>query len=206
MCQVQARPAHFRSRPSWGQTPTVTPSHPKNACWFSEEVMPHHAQLRAYVRALFPSMRDVDDVLQESYLRLWRIQAGESVRSAKGFLFQIARCVARDAARRHRRSPIVAVADLARFEVPSHGWCGAEAACRSEEFAMLAEAIDALPPRCREIMILRKLQRMPQKEIAAKLGISEQTVQVQVLKGKKRCADFFAQRRAGRPSYALRVA
>lgn len=180
----------------------MPPPQTEDVRWFSEEVLPHHAQLRAYVRGSFPTVRDVDDVVQESYLRLWKIRAAESVRSAKGFLFQIARCVARDAARRHRRSPIFPVADLGLFDVPALGTCSAEAACREEELALLADAIDTLPPRCREIMILRKLQRVPQKEIAAQLGISEQTVQVQVLKGMKRCAEFFARRQAGKAAYA----
>jgi RNA polymerase sigma-70 factor (ECF subfamily) len=54
----------------------------------------------------------------------------------------------------------------------------------------LHAAIDALPARCREIVILRKIQGLPQKEIARQLGLSESTVQVQASRGLRRCAEF----------------
>lgn len=43
--------------------------------------------------------------------------------------------------------------------------------------------IEDLPPRCRQIMKLRKLEDWPQKQIAAHLGISEKTVEAQVRLG-----------------------
>lgn len=168
----------------------MIPSPTEQARWFSEEVLPHNAQLKAYLRGSFPHVRDVDDVVQESYARLWKARAVQSVRSAKGFLFRIARCVATDTVRRERGSPVRAIADLAALCVAAEDSCGAEAACVREELALLADAIESLPPRCRQIMILRKLQRVPQKQIALRLGISEQTVQVQVLKGVKRCGEY----------------
>jgi RNA polymerase sigma-70 factor (ECF subfamily) len=66
----------------------------------------------------------------------------------------------------------------------------ADAACTREEITLLADAIDSLPARCREILILRKIRGVPQKAIAAQLGLSEQTVQVQVCRGVKRVAEY----------------
>ncbi len=67
-------------------------------------------------------------------------------------------------------------------------------ACTQNEIKFLAEAIDSLPARCREIVTLRKLQGVSQKDIAARLGISEQTVQVQVLRGVKRCEAYLTKK------------
>lgn len=68
-----------------------------------------------------------------------------------------------------------------------------ETACAREEAVLLARAIDALPARCREIVILRKLRGIPQKEIAARLGIAEPTVQVQVARGMKKCNQYLCE-------------
>jgi len=68
----------------------------------------------------------------------------------------------------------------------------AEVVCTREELAVLADAIALLPARCREIVILRKIKRVPQKEIARRLGISEFTVQNQVSRGVKRCEEYLA--------------
>ena len=51
----------------------------------------HDDHLKAYLRTSFPTVRDVDDIVQESYLRIWRRQSIQPVRTAKAFLFTIAR-------------------------------------------------------------------------------------------------------------------
>jgi RNA polymerase sigma-70 factor (ECF subfamily) len=173
-----------------GAVPQFNPDH---ARWFAEEVHPHGAQLKSYLRGSFPAVRDVDDVVQESFLRIWRARAMAPIASARGFLFRIARNLALDLVRRERISPIVAVTDLAALSVVEDRPDAAEKAAANQELMLLAAAIDALPARCREIVILRKLQGVPQKAIAAQLGLSEQTVQVQVLRGVKRCEKFLRQ-------------
>jgi RNA polymerase sigma factor (sigma-70 family) len=158
--------------------------------WFKAEVHAHDAQLRSYLQGTFPAVRDVDDVVQESYLRIWRAKAGQSIRSAKGFLFQVARHVAMDVLRKERGSPVNFVTDLAALPVLDQKADAAEFACTREELQLLACAVEALPARCREIVILRKIQRIPQKEIARRLGISEQTVQTQVFRGVRKCEQY----------------
>lgn len=176
-------------------SPPTSETQPRveHAKWFADEVHPHEAALRGYVRGSFPAVRDVDDVVQESFLRIWRARAAAPIQSARGFLFRIARNLALDLVRREKISPLTAVTDLAALPVVEDKADAAESACANQELMLLAEAIDALPARCREIVILRKLRGVPQKEIAAQLGLSEQTVQVQVLRGVKRCEAFLRQ-------------
>ncbi len=162
--------------------------------WFVEEVHAHDSSLRAYLRGSFPTVRDVDDVVQESYVRVWKAKTAEPIRSARAFLFRVARHLALDWLRHDRVSPIDPVTDLSALPVVDNGTGVAEAASIAEETALLVTAIDALPPRCREIVILRKLRGLPQKEIAARLGLSEQTVQVQIARGVKKCEEFLRRR------------
>lgn len=162
--------------------------------WFAEEVHPHGVQLKAYLRGSFPSVRDVDDVVQESYLRLWRRQLVAPIRSAKHFLFKVARHLAIDSLRHHVRNRAEEVTDLAQLPVLDARPDVAEAVCTSEELDLLLEAIESLPRRCREIVILRKLRGLSQKEIARQLGIAEHTVEVQGTKGLDRCEAFLRQR------------
>lgn len=167
----------------------VSPMADRNR-WFSEEVHAHDGQLKAYLRGSFPSVRDVDDVVQESYLRMWKARAAHPIQSARAFLFRVARNVALNILAHERVSPIDVVADLSALPVLESGPGVSEIACTREEIFVLADGIDTLPARCREIFILRRLKGVPQKEIAARLGISEQTVQVQVQRGVKHCEEF----------------
>ncbi len=58
------------------------------ARWFSEEVHPHDTQLKAYLRGAFPTVRDVDDVVQDSLLRIWTARASRQIGCARA-LFTI---------------------------------------------------------------------------------------------------------------------
>jgi RNA polymerase sigma factor (sigma-70 family) len=158
--------------------------------WFTDEVHPHDSSLRAYLRGSFPAVRDVDDVVQESYLKIWNARPRRPIACARAFLFRIARNVALNLLHRERISPIDAVKDFAALPVVQDQRSAATEACVQEELLLLARAIDSLPSRCREIVILRRIKNIPQKEIAARLGIAEETVEVQVARGVKRCGEF----------------
>jgi RNA polymerase sigma factor (sigma-70 family) len=130
-------------------------------------------------------------VVQESYLRMWKAHARQPIQSAKNFLFAVARRLAIDGLRRNKISPVVAIPDLALLPVMDHRPGVAETACTNDELALLAQAIHALPVRCREVMILRQIEGVSQKEIALRLNISELTVQTHVVHGLRRIESFF---------------
>jgi len=161
--------------------------------WFTEEVQPHEPALRAYLRARFPQVSDVDDLVQESYARLLKARRTGPIACAKAYLFTTARNAALSLLRRPRIFSDQPVTDFAVESVVEEGVNVAETASVNQEVAMLLDAIDALPPRCREIFILRKLKGLPQREIALRLRLSEQTVQVQIARGARKCADYLRQ-------------
>jgi len=55
----------------------------------------------------------------------------------------------------------------------------------------LIQAIQALPDRCRQIVTLRKIYGLSQKEVAERLAISEHTVEAQGSIGVRKCIEFF---------------
>ena len=153
--------------------------------WFTDEVRAHDSQLKAYLRASFPAVRDVDDVVQESYLRVWKAKMVRPILSAKAFLFQVARHVAIDAVRDTRASPVDGLRDWSTFSVIEDRPTAADALCYQEKVSLVASALTQLPARCREIFILRKFKHVPQRTIAMELLISERTVESQVTRGMK---------------------
>jgi RNA polymerase sigma-70 factor (ECF subfamily) len=170
-----------------------------HARWFADEVQPHGSSLKAYLQGAFPAVRDTEDVVQESFLRIWRLRAAQPIRSAKAFLFTVARNIALDSVRRAHGSPIFSVPDLAALPVMGEETDVPAAVSRSEEVALLVDSLQALPARCREIILLRKFQGLSQKEVAARLGISELTVQEQVYRGVRRLEKILTRRGVIRP-------
>jgi len=167
-------------------TPTPTPPASDTTRWFAEEVHPHDASLKAYLRGSFPTVRDVEDVVQESYLRVWRAKMAGSLESARGFLFCAARNLAIDILRRRRRSPFEPLGDLVAVDVIDDRQNTFEAIDTHEKITHLGEALDTLPPRQRQIVILCKLQSRSHREVADLLGLSEKTVTEHVYRGVQR--------------------
>lgn len=176
----------------------VTPSPPApeasapadRAHWFAREVQPHEAELRGYLRHRFPGV-DADDVVQESYLKLLRLDAASRIESAKAYLFSVARNTASKLLLRRRRlysdTPVNQLPD---WRILDGGPDAADTANAQQRLALMAAAIDRLPPRCREIVRLSTVQGLSNAEIAGTLGLSEATVRVQMARGIKKCAVF----------------
>jgi len=168
----------------------VPPSNPELTRWFTEEVQPHESALRAWLQGRFPTLFDVDDLVQESHLRLVRAHETGSIACVRAFLFVTARNLALNHLR-HRRyehsenaaeiDPAVIVDD--RAAIP-------ETVERAEDLQLLIRAIRSLPERCRQVVTLRKIYGLSQKEVAAKLDISEHTVEAQGAIGLRKCTEY----------------
>ena len=146
----------------------------------------HDTHLKAYLRTSFPTVRDVDDIVQESYLRIWRRQSVQPVRTAKAFLFTIARRLTIDWLRREKSSVVEVVENLEAVAVSEECKSTAEVVADTEITALLVAAIDALPARCREVVILRKFKLLSARETALQLGLKEATVEMQLSRGNAR--------------------
>lgn len=168
--------------------------------WFAEEVLPHEPALRAYLHARFPTLGDFDDIVQESYTRLLKAQATGGVRCSKAFLFTTARNAAFDLFRRRRSVPPHTVAEGAEHLLLDDSSDAVEQGEQAYRHEVLADAVRALPDRCREVLMLRYLDGLSYKEIAAQLRISPETVKVHMAKGMRRCEEYFTKRGLMRPA------
>ncbi len=155
----------------------------------------HDSALKSYLRQSFPDARhEVDDVVQESYLRIWKARAGQPLESAKAFLFKVARHVALDFLRRRHVSPLDSVGDFGALSVIEERPGVAESVSMDEKVRLLVQGLVTLPPRGREVMMLRKFKGLSQKEVAAQLGISEKTVDEHLCRGMKRLGAHLRER------------
>jgi RNA polymerase sigma-70 factor (ECF subfamily) len=159
--------------------------------WFAAEVQPYEQPLRAYLLKRFPSLPDHDDLVQETYTRLLRAREDGRLTYAKAFLFTVARNVAIDMIRRRRVVTHEPISELHELPLLEEAPALTDVFERQQRLAMLIEAVASLPDRCRQVMMLRHLDGLAYKEIAARLGISPETVKVHMVKGVRDCTAFF---------------
>jgi RNA polymerase sigma-70 factor (ECF subfamily) len=160
--------------------------------WFADQVQVHEGALRSWLRGKFPTLSDPENLVQESLARVWQAHETQEIGSPKALLFTTARNLALDQLRRRQVVGIDAIAEIADLPVFEDAPTAADTAAHNQELEILTQAIQSLPDRCRQVLTLRKIYGLSQKEIAAQLGITEHTVEAQVGIGMRKCAEFLA--------------
>jgi RNA polymerase sigma-70 factor (ECF subfamily) len=178
----------------------MSSSNPELTRWFAEEVLPHESALRAWLRGRFAGLSDVDDLVQESYSRLMKARETGSIACVRAFLFVTARNLALNHLRHQRHERPEGFEELDPSIVVDERAAVPESVARAEDLQLLIQAIESLPERCRQIVTLRKIYGLSQKEVAARLDISEHTVEAQGTIGLRKCIEFFSRRGYGRHS------
>lgn len=169
----------------------MPPQDPEAARWFAENLQPHEPMLRAWLRSRFTLEIDLDDIVQESYFNVLQGRTRGEIRSPKAFLFATARNVVLGRLRHLKVERIDSLAETDFSGILDEGEGVPEVVARAEELEMLTKAIQSLPRRCRQIVTLRRIYGLPQKEIAAQLGISEHTVEAQGTIAVRKIAEYF---------------
>ncbi|MDT9600842.1 RNA polymerase sigma factor [Sphingosinicella rhizophila] len=157
--------------------------------WFVDEILPQERALTRFIRRNWRDEAEVPDLRQEIYARAYKGAKGGRPTYARAYLFTIARNLLIDRTRRAKVIPIDAVADLSGLDVATDLPSADRHLQGRQELQLLRDALAALPPRCREVVTLRKIDRLPQREVARRLSITEDTVERQVGKGMRILAE-----------------
>lgn len=145
--------------------------------WLAQCILPHEPELRRWLSRRSLVGLDIDDVVQESYAILVGLAAVDHIRNPRTYLFQIAKSVILQALRRSRIVSFSTLADAESLEVPCDAPGPEAVAAARQELDQIHRMIMALPPRCRDVFTLRKVHELSQREVAQRLGISENTVE-----------------------------
>ena len=141
--------------------------------WFKTIILPHEAALRSRLRRAMPRRDDVDDLVSEAMTRAYATVDFERVTLGRAYLFQIARNLVIDEA---RRAKIVSLEQIADVDlIPDHSSAENVLMAR-DQLRRLEAIIETLPPQCRRAFILRKVHDKPVREIAEEMGLSVFTI------------------------------
>lgn len=141
--------------------------------------------LRRYVNRLLNSSNDVDadDIIQEVYVRAFVAKKTEKLAYAKAYLFRIARNLTFKTKARNANPVMRLVEDLASEGVIDNIVMQDEQLHQKRRLKVFFEAVSQLPPKCRQVFMLRQIDRLSHREISKKLGISTSTVEKHIAKG-----------------------
>lgn len=138
---------------------------------------------RKLAHRLGPGRADLDDLVQESFVRLGRYAPEDRTRHPRALLWKIAGNVARDAFRRE-------AARRSSDHVPlDHDTAQLTQAPDQHARAALKQAILALPSPLRDVFLLARFTPMTNVDIATHLDISVKTVEWRLAKAAAFCLE-----------------
>lgn len=160
--------------------------------WFRREILSHEPPLVRYLTRVWPRKHEILDLRQETYARVYQAAATSRPASPRAFLFTTAHHLMADRVRHERIVSIEAVGDIEALHVLNGELGPDELLSAREELKLLAAAMDRLPPRCREVMWLRRVEGLSQKETAERLSVSVKAIEQQMSKGVRLLAEYLA--------------
>ncbi|HEY0623222.1 RNA polymerase sigma factor [Sphingomonas sp.] len=159
--------------------------------WFLRNILPHEQALRSWLARRQPIGLEIDDIIQEAYAIFADLETVEDIRFPRAYLFQVARSVITRHVRRARVVSIRTMDDLTDFD-PADDYPSPErVAIDRDQLRRLAEAIGAMPERTQEAFVLRRVDGLSQREISARMAISENTVEKHISRGLRFLVDWF---------------
>lgn len=157
--------------------------------WFVTEILPLERELERFIGRQCRERVEVADVRQDVYARLIAAGAPDRAQSPRGYLFAVARNVLIDRTRRAKVVSFEQVADLdGALDIDPEAT--ERALTARDELRRAMEGLEQLPPRCREVVRLRKVEGLDIRETAARLGVGRHTVERQLTLGLRAMANF----------------
>jgi RNA polymerase sigma factor (sigma-70 family) len=137
---------------------------------------------------------DVEDLVQEVFIRLARQARGAAIREPERYVFRVATNVLRD---RLRRQAVRCGADHVPLDDPeSIGEAPSEERIHEsrELLARVLAALEQLPPKCRATFLLHRFEGLSYSEIARRLGVSRSAIEKQMMHVIQVLSDRFPNR------------
>lgn len=158
--------------------------------WFVDEVLPLEAALMQFLRRSGHNAHEIADLRQEIYLRICQAAKQKIPSPVRPFVFTIARNLLIDKMRQSQIVPIDAVSDLEALNVATDTPGPDRNVLARDELRRVRSALEDLPPRAREVVILRRIEGLSRREIAQRMGITEKTVSEHLTNGVRALANL----------------
>ncbi len=166
---------------------------------FDELVRRTYVDTYTLAHRLTGNEEDARDVAQEAYLRAWRgIGKFRGEAQFSTWLYRITANAAATHLRKRRRHRTESLDNLVGDPVELHPDASPAAVAEGHELlSRLSAAVDALPPKLRQVVVLRDVYALPHEAIAAELGISEAAAKVRLHRARRKLRDALDGREEG---------
>ena len=156
----------------------------------SAAFLENHAFLERFLARFFSNQQDIEDVAQEAYLRAYVAEQQKEIEQPKAYLFRIARNLALTQLTKKSKKITEYLEESGASVVIECGAAADSEVEAQESLGLYCEAVAALPEKCRQVFLLRKVHGLAHKEIAERMSLSVSSVEKYLLRGILECKAF----------------
>jgi len=141
----------------------------------------YYSGLVVYADQIVKNTAVSEDIVQSVFMKLWETRHSLEIRSFRSYFIQCVknRCIDYLRSQEVKNKFSHQHSDLPLVEMPEDLWT------KTDLDEIIQQAIGKLPPRCREIFIMSRIDNLKTAEIAEKLDLSGRTVETQISKALK---------------------
>jgi len=146
--------------------------------------------LHHFLRRFLRRPQDIEDVVQETYLKAYAAEKITDISHPRAYLFSIAKNIALGELLK-KSSQITGYIEECKSEIAVLSSATMETELEAQQsVGVYCEAIAQLPEKCRRVFLLRKVHGLKQREIAETLGISLRMVEKHLRVGTLKCRAY----------------
>lgn len=154
----------------------------------------NHSALTRYLRLRVRDQTVVEDIIHDAFIRLSKIERSYDIQNSKAYLFRTAISVMIDQMRKNERQSRLESEYRKTQEVNNYRSSGEKTEQEAhiennQRLVVILASLDALPQKCRTAFLLYRFHNLKQQEIAAKLGVSVNSVERYIIRAMTRCKD-----------------
>lgn len=146
--------------------------------------------LRKYLRRFYSNHQDIEDALQEGFLKSFEIEKKQQITSPSAYLFMTVKNFACRDLKKKSRFSVARIEDIDLHNLTIDRKAIEESLESRQNLSIFCQAVDTLPEQCRKAFLLRKVYGFSQKEIAELMSISVSTVEKHLAKGLSRSMEY----------------
>lgn len=143
----------------------------------SDVIARHHDSLLHFLRRRLRVPEDALDIAQETYIRMMQYESSREIQSPASMLYRIAMNVTRDFSRSAQSRGAAGKCSIDDVQVASEQPSPEREVGAGQELEVLLEAIEQLPPKCRNVFLLSRVHDLTYAEIAVRCNISVKMVE-----------------------------
>lgn len=147
----------------------------------------HQSFLKRFLKRFLSNSHDIEDVVQDSYLKALCAEKSQEIHSPKAFLFRIARNEALKELRKKSRRITDYIEELDIPEASTSETSVEDLSIARQRLGLFCQSALEMTPRCRKVFLMCKVYGFSYKEIATHLGISVSGVEKHVARGLEIC-------------------